>query len=79
MKAKARIGLRVDRIELSGNLGNYRMLRDGIGELKIDCGPGYRAYFSFRGEEIVLLVCGGDKSTQRSDIKRAVKINAEYQ
>ena len=78
-KARARVALRVKRIELTGNLGDYKPLGDGVSELRVDYGPGYRLYFSMRGDVALLLLVGGDKSSQQRDIERAKKINAEYE
>lgn len=61
---------RLDRLEF-GNLGDCKPLGHGIWELRVDCGPGYRIYFRRRGPVIIVLLCGGDKSTQSSDIARA--------
>lgn len=77
--AKARINLRVRRIELTGNLGDYKPVGEGVSEIKIDYGPGYRVYFSRRGNEIILLLIGGDKSTQQRDIAKAKQLNKEYE
>lgn len=60
-----------------GNFGEYRVLEEGVCELKIDFGPGYRVYYVRRGEVVYLLLCGGDKSTQKKDIKRAVQMARE--
>ena len=61
--AKFRINLRIRRIALTGNLGDYKSVGDGVCELRIDYGPGYRMYFAQRGKEIILLLIGGDKSS----------------
>ena len=61
-----------------GNIGDYRGVGDGICELRIHQGPGYRVYFSRCGRRLVVLLCGGDKSTQRSDIERARRIRRSY-
>ncbi len=66
-KAKLAIIRRVNRLEL-GNFGDHRFLRDGVCELRIDVGPGYRVYYAQAGKTIILLLCGGDKSTQSKDI-----------
>lgn len=71
--ARARINLRIRRIELTGNLGEYRSLGDDLFELKIDYGPGYRVYFSQFDDAVLLLLVGGDKSSQQRDIKKARK------
>ncbi|MDQ1186694.1 type II toxin-antitoxin system RelE/ParE family toxin [Agrobacterium larrymoorei] len=69
-RAQARIQVRIDRLSL-GLLGDVKFF-DGIGELRIDYGPGYRVYFTRKGNEIVLLLSGGDKGSQRRDIERAL-------
>ena len=71
--AKARINASIRRLSL-GNPGQFRNLDEGVSELKIDYGPGYRVYFSQRGAVLALLLCGGDKSTQDADITQAKRI-----
>lgn len=61
-----------------GNPGQVNDVGRGISEMKIDYGPGYRVYFVQRGPVLILLLCGGDKSTQRRDIKRAIDIAARW-
>lgn len=68
--AVARIVARVRRME-KGNPGDSRSVGEGILEMRIDYGPGYRIYYVTRGTEVVILLCGGDKRTQQQDIKRA--------
>jgi len=75
VRAAARIEIRIARVEL-GNFGDARFF-DGIGELRIDYGPGYRVYFVKRGSTVVILLCGGDKQTQDKDIKRAIEMAKE--
>ena len=70
---RARILVRVERL-IAGNPGLHRALGQGISELKIDVGPGYRVYYSQRGARLILLLVGGDKSSQQKDIQRALKI-----
>ena len=70
---RARIQVRIDRL-VHGNPGQYRNLADGVSELKIDCGPGYRVYYAERGGEIIVLLAGGDKSTQQRDVKAAIAL-----
>ncbi len=70
--ARARIRKRLDRIEL-GNLGDYEAIGEGVYELRIDYGPGYRLYYANVSVTIVLLLCGGDKDTQIGDIDRAIQ------
>ncbi len=67
---KARIVLRVRSAE-QGNFGDCEPVGDGISEMRIHCGPGYRVYFTRKGKIVYLLLCGGDKSTQKRDIKQA--------
>ncbi len=68
--AKARIDIRIRRLSL-GHLGDVKPVGEGISELRIDFGPGYRVYFVPRGSVLVMLLTGGDKSTQAQDIKKA--------
>ena len=70
---RARIQMRVDRL-VHGNPGQHRKLTDGISELKLDFGPGYRVYFTERHGEIIILLAGGDKSSQQRDIKTAITL-----
>ncbi|MBF2789651.1 MULTISPECIES: type II toxin-antitoxin system RelE/ParE family toxin [Enterobacter] len=73
-----RILLRIDRAE-KGNFGDYRYLREGGWELKIDCGPGYRIYFSVQHRKILLLLIGGDKKSQKTDVKLAIDYWKDHQ
>ena len=70
---RARIQMRVDRL-VHGNPGQHRNLIDGVSELKIDVGPGYRVYYTERGNEIIILLAGGDKSTQQQDVRAAIAL-----
>ena len=72
-RAKARIQARIDRVEM-GNFGDVAPVGEGISELRIFYGPGYRVYFVQQGDVVVILLSGGDKSTQPSDIRRAKEI-----
>jgi putative addiction module killer protein len=72
-QARARIQMWIDRLGL-GNPGQYRNLAGGIREMKIDCGPGYRVYYTIRGAVLIILLCGGDKATQQQDIANAIRI-----
>lgn len=69
-RAKARIMQRIDRLAL-GNPGDFKLLGDGVCELRIDYGPGYRVYYVRSGDIVFVLLCGGDKRTQDKDIKEA--------
>ena len=70
VKARAKIRVRLDRVRL-GNFGDCRGVGDGIQELRIHFGPGYRVYFGQAGQTLVILLCGGDKSSQMKDIELA--------
>ena len=71
---RARIQKRLNRIQECGHLGVTRPVGEGVHELKLDFGPGYRVYYAVRGTEIIYLLAGGDKSTQRDDIRRAIEL-----
>ena len=72
-RAKARIQARIDRAE-DGNFGDHKPIAEGVSEMRIHCGPGYRVYFKQKGAELVILLAGGDKSTQAADVKTALKL-----
>lgn len=72
LRAKAKIQIRLKRFEL-GNLGDIKPISNGVHELRIHEGQGYRVYFGRLGQEVVLLLCGGIKSTQQRDIKQALQ------
>ena len=74
---RARVLMRVDRL-IHGNPGQHRDLTAGMSELKIDVGPGYRVYYSLRGSRLLLLIAGGDKSTQAKDIAKALELNRNF-
>ena len=76
--ARAKILVRIDRLAL-GNPGDVRPVGAGISEMRIDHGPGYRVYFTRRGQLMVILLCGGDKSTQRQDVRTAKAMAAELE
>src|SRR2546423_11431654 len=71
---RARIQVRVDRL-MHGNPGKFRVLSDGVSELKINFGPGYRVYYTQRGDRFLVLLAGGDKSTQQQDIELAIYLS----
>ncbi len=68
--------MRIDRAA-GGNLGDVRSVGQGVQEMKIDYGPGYRLYFVRRGERMIILLCGGDKASQQSDIVEAQRLSKE--
>jgi putative addiction module killer protein len=76
VRASVAISRRVERAE-AGNLGDVKPVGEGVSEMRIDVGAGYRAYFTRRGETLILLLCGGNKSTQSQDIKRAIQMAKE--
>jgi putative addiction module killer protein len=73
MRGRARILARIERLAL-GNPGDVKAVGEGISELRIDYGPGYRVYYAQRGQSLVILLAGGDKSTQAKDIKTALRL-----
>lgn len=79
--AKAKITKRISRLEL-GNFGDHKPCREGVWEMRVDEGPGYRVYYAIAGKQIILLLCGGAKTTQDSDIENAIRYwedwNARY-
>jgi putative addiction module killer protein len=74
---KPKIVARIDRLSL-GNFGDCKALGNGLFELRIDWGPGYRVYYALAGRVFVLLLCGGDKRKQASDIRRALEYLKDY-
>lgn len=77
-QARARILARLERLE-AGNFGDAKFLRDGVSELRIDWGPGYRVYYGREGRTVIVLLCGGDKRKQDADIRKAVELWQEYE
>ncbi len=76
-RARALIASRLDRLAF-GHAGDVKPVGQGISELRIDHGPGYRVYFERRGKTIIILLCGGDKSTQDKDIQTAKRLAKEW-
>ena len=73
LRARARVQARIERLA-AGNPGDVEPVGEGVSELRIDYGPGYRVYFRKRGRELIILLAGGDKSTQARDIKAALRL-----
>ena len=78
IRGRVKIRTRLDRVQL-GNFGDRASVGEGVEELRIDFGPGYRVYFGQAGTKVVLLLCGGDKSTQTQDILQAKSYWKDYQ
>ncbi len=76
-QARITIARRIDRAAL-GNLGDHKSCRDGVSEMRINSGPGYRVYFFRLGDTLVVLLCAGDKKSQNADIDRAVAYKADF-
>ncbi|MDR3176200.1 MAG: type II toxin-antitoxin system RelE/ParE family toxin [Desulfovibrio sp.] len=76
---RARIAVlrRIDRAAL-GNFGDHKACRDGVSEMRVDVGPGYRVYYFQHGQTLVVLLCGGDKRTQDADISKAVGYRTDF-
>jgi len=77
LKGRVAIQRRVDRVE-PGNFGDHKFCQDGVWELRIDLGPGYRVYYALEERNVVLLLCGGSKRNQSADIKDAVNYWRDY-
>jgi len=73
IRARARVQVRIERLA-EGNAGDVEPVGEGVSELRIDYGPGYRVYFKRLGREVVILLAGGDKRTQSADIKTALRL-----
>jgi putative addiction module killer protein len=77
VKARIAVDRRIMRLEL-GNFGDHKYLREGVWELRLDVGPGYRVYYAQSGQTVILLLCGGDKRKQDADIERACRFWLEW-
>ena len=77
LRARSRIEMRILRLS-RGNPRDVKPVGSGVSEMRIDCGPGYRVYFTRRDRLVILLLCGGDKRTQDADIKRAIEIAEDW-
>ena len=75
-QAQARIAIRIDRVE-EGNFGDHQSVGQGVSEMRVHVGKGYRIYYTIRDNTAVILLCGGDKSSQRRDIERAHQMTRE--
>jgi putative addiction module killer protein len=75
-RARARVLVRIRRLSL-GNMGDVKPVGEGVSEIRIDYGPGYRVYFTSRGDSLVILLVGGDKRTQKQDIEKAKELARE--
>ena len=73
LQARARIQVRIERLA-AGNPGDVESVGEGVSELRINYGPGYRVYFKQRGRDLIILLAGGDKATQSKDIKAALRL-----
>ena len=77
-RAQAKIAARIERLA-AGNAGDVEPVGEGVSEMRIHYGPGYRLYFARQGQKVIVLLCGGDKSTQDKDIKAAKKLARELE
>jgi putative addiction module killer protein len=77
IQVRARVQARIERL-VAGNPGDVEPVGEGVSELRIDYGPGYRVYFKKRGRALVVLLAGGDKNTQSKDIKRALRLARNF-
>lgn len=77
LHARARIQVRIERLAM-GNPGDSKAVGEGVSEMRVDYGPGYRVYYQQRGRELILLLAGGDKSTQAKDIKAALTLARNF-
>lgn len=76
IRARARVQVRIERLA-SGNAGDVKPVGEGVSELRIDYGPGYRVYYKWQGKQLIVLLAGGDKRTQKRDIEKALRLARE--
>ena len=76
LKARIAIARRLERAQ-AGNLGDHKPVGDGVSEMRIDVGPGFRVYYTLRGKELIIVLAGGNKNTQTADIKKAKALAKE--
>ena len=76
-RAVARVTTAIERLQF-GLMGDYKSVGGGVSEIRITYGPGYRLYYTMKGKKLIVLLCGGDKSDQKRDIKKAQKLKEEY-
>jgi putative addiction module killer protein len=76
IRARIAVVRRLERAQ-SGNLGNVKSVGESVFEMRVDMGPGYRLYYTMRGDELIILLVGGDKSTQQRDIEKAIEMAKE--
>jgi putative addiction module killer protein len=78
IRARARVLVRIERF-VAGNPGDVKPVGEGVSEMRIDCGPGYRVYFKKIGQKVIILLAGGDKNSQSKDIKTALRLSRNLQ
>lgn len=76
IRARARVQVRIERLA-SGKAGDVKSVGEGVSEMRINYGPGYRVYYKWQGKELIVLLAGGDKRTQKRDIERALRLARE--
>jgi putative addiction module killer protein len=79
LRGRARIVARIELVRIHGHFGDAKSVGEGVSEMRINYGPGFRLYFTLRGAELVILLCGGDKGSQTRDIRAAIRLSKELQ